>query len=63
MQLYNRKKDIGEEDSLIEEYPQKVDSLVELLEAFVEKGRSTLGSIQTNDAVIDIWKKQKNQKK
>ncbi|MEQ9303347.1 MAG: arylsulfatase, partial [Marinoscillum sp.] len=63
MQLYNLMEDIGEADNLIEQYPDKVDSLVGILKNLVERGRSTSGSIQSNDAAIDIWKKKKNQKK
>lgn len=63
MQLYNLMEDIGEADNLIEQYPDKGDSLVGILKNLVERGRSTSGSIQSNDAAIDIWKKKKNQKK
>ncbi|MDW7691200.1 arylsulfatase [Flammeovirgaceae bacterium SG7u.111] len=60
IQLYNLNEDIGEVDNLVEQYPQKVDSLVGLLENVVGKGRSTSGAAQANDAEIDIWKKHMN---
>ncbi|MEP3387234.1 MAG: arylsulfatase [Reichenbachiella sp.] len=58
MQLYNMNEDIGEAENLIEQYPEKVDSLVATLKKLVDRGRSTEGLPQTNDAVIDIWKNQ-----
>ncbi len=63
MQLYNLKQDIGEENNLMSKYPQKTDSLINLLENFVEKGRTTEGAVQSNDTEIDIWKKHKDFRK
>ena len=59
MQLYNMADDLGEENNLLEQYPEKVTSLIALLESYVEQGRSTPGGAQQNDARIDIWKKGK----
>ena len=57
MQLYNMADDLGEMNNLLEQYPEKVASLITLLESYVEQGRSTPGVDQNNDAKIDIWKK------
>ncbi|WP_244651351.1 MULTISPECIES: arylsulfatase [unclassified Lentimonas] len=56
MQLYNLKDDIGEKKNLIGDYPEKSEAMLELLQSYIENGRSTPGSMQENDADIDLWK-------
>ncbi len=60
MQLYNMEADIGETNNLIDQYPEKVAALVELLESYVARGRSTPGTDQQNEVDIDIWKRELN---
>ncbi len=57
MQLYNIKEDLGEATNQYDSQPEKIRSLVELLEVIVGRGRSTSGEIQLNDVPIDIWKR------
>jgi len=61
MQLYDMGRDIGEQENLVNDYPEKVEELIGLLESYVENGRSTPGAIQSNDAPIDIWKPEANE--
>lgn len=56
VQLYNLAEDIGEKQNLANEYPDKVISLIALLQNYVDKGRSTPGSNLKNDTLIDIFK-------
>ncbi len=63
MQLYNINEDLSEEDNLLEKYPEKVDSLINLLEKIVSEGRSTPGKKLENDTQIDIRKTYMNYKK
>src|SRR5690625_452538 len=49
-QLYNLAKDPGEENNVIDDYPEKVSELAELLADHIRKGRSTPGEPQANDA-------------
>lgn len=49
MQLFNLKEDKGEQKNLIEEKPEKVNSLLRLLEKEVANGRSTPGNKVPND--------------
>lgn len=60
MQLYNMSQDIGEQANLVNEHPEKVKMLIQLLEEVVAKGRSTPGTAQENDAAIDIFKNEMN---
>ena len=60
MQLYNLKDDIEEQHNLVDQYPEKVVTLLKLLESTVSNGRSTPGSIKSNDVSVDIWKKNLN---
>lgn len=59
-QLYNLDQDIGEQDNLLEFYPKKVQSMIDLLQEVVERGRSTPGKTQKNDVEIDLFKSIKN---
>lgn len=55
IQLYNVKTDPAESKNMYSEYPEIVKELKELLQKYIREGRSTPGSIQTND-VTDNWK-------
>lgn len=59
MQLYHLETDIGEKNNLVNEYPEKVASLLALLESKVERGRSTPGAVQENDASIKLFKSER----
>lgn len=61
IQLYNLMDDIGEQNNLAAQYPEKVATLIALLESTVANGRSTPGAVQSNDTKVDIWKKNLNQ--
>lgn len=47
-QLYDLTEDPSEENNLFEAKPKKVKELQSLMASYIEKGRSTLGIIQTN---------------
>ena len=47
-QLYNLDKDPGETENLVDQYPEIVDELTELLRQYIENGRSTPGVKQEN---------------
>ncbi|UMB62040.1 arylsulfatase [Lutibacter sp. A80] len=55
MQLFNLKDDIGETKNLMAEYPKKAAELKEALKKIILEGRSTKGTIQTNEE-MDNWK-------
>ena len=57
VQLFNLKDDLGEQQNLNEEHAEVVRRLTDVLEKFVEQGRSTPGDPQKNDAEIQIVKK------
>lgn len=52
MQLFNIKEDRGEKRNLINDEPEKVESLLSLLEEHVRMGRSTPGKALSNDRDI-----------
>ena len=58
VQLYDISQDIGETTNLAMQNPEIVRELRSLLEAQIQRGRSTPGVAQTNDVpvVIDKWK-------
>ncbi len=56
VQLYDLESDIGETINLQARHPEVVNRLTALLESYVEKGRSTPGKKQENNAEVDIWK-------
>ncbi|VGO12382.1 Arylsulfatase [Pontiella desulfatans] len=60
VQLYNLREDLGEQNNLQAEHPEKVAALIQLLETYVANGRSTPGAVQKNDAEIDLFKKELN---
>ena len=49
-QLYNLADDPTETTNLLEEYPDKVAELAQLLAEYIRRGRSTPGAPQSNDA-------------
>lgn len=49
-QLYNLADDPGEQNNLIDDYPEKVAELSQLLADHIRRGRSTAGHAQANDA-------------
>ncbi|MGI9473206.1 MAG: sulfatase family protein, partial [Rubripirellula sp.] len=55
-QLYQLDDDLGEENNLESEYPEKTAELIALLQEYVDRGRSTPGPDRRNDAKIEIWK-------
>ena len=54
MQLFNLKADRGEKKNLVAEYPEKVESLLELLGQQVADGRCTPGKPVPNDREIEF---------
>jgi len=56
-QLYNLDNDLGEQSNLVAAHPSKVKELIQLLKEMVANGRSTPGTVQSNDVDIDIWKR------
>jgi arylsulfatase A len=61
VQLYDLSADIKETTNLQDKHPDVVKHLTELLQQYVDKGRSTPGKPQKNDeGEIDIWMKKKN---
>jgi arylsulfatase A-like enzyme len=55
MQLFNLKKDIGETNNVVTEYPEMVAELKVALKKIILDGRSTVGAIQTNEG-MEGWK-------
>ena len=53
-QLYDLQEDASESNNLVEEYPDKVSMLKELLIKYIEEGRSTPGESQENEG-MDAW--------
>jgi len=56
VQLYDLSEDLGERRNRQAEHPDVVDRLTQLLKGYVEKGRSTPGRPQPNDAAVQILK-------
>jgi arylsulfatase A len=50
-------KDIGEQRNVQAEHPEATARLTALLERCVADGRSTPGTPQQNDAMVDIWRR------
>lgn len=55
IQLFDLSKDPAEQNNLQEQYPEKVEELTDLLQSYVDLGRSTLGKSQQNDRDINIY--------
>lgn len=56
VQLYDLEKDIRETNNLADQIPKLIKQLTALLQSYVDNGRSTPGSPQSNDRKIDIHK-------
>jgi arylsulfatase A len=54
LQLYHLGDDLGEQNNLYEQQPQRVQELTELLERIVADGRSTPGAKQPNNGPVEI---------
>jgi len=54
IQLYDLSADIEETRNVQADYPEVVQRLTSLLESCVDRGRSTPGTVQKNDAAIEI---------
>jgi arylsulfatase A-like enzyme len=57
IQLYNLKRDPSESQNLVEKYPEKVDKLTQLLEHYLQRGRSTPGTKQKNEGNTFLYPK------
>lgn len=57
VQLYDLSVDIKEQNNVQAKHPDVVKHLTDLLQQYVDSGRSTPGKPQPNDDAIDIWKK------
>ena len=53
-QLYNLETDTGETDNLLNQYPEVVTELTDLLKQYIVNGRSTPGPVQEN-VVTEVW--------
>ncbi|MCB9208895.1 MAG: arylsulfatase [Ignavibacteriales bacterium] len=62
LQLYDLENDIAEKNNVQDQYPEIVNELINLLEKYVEDGRSTPGIKQKNDVDVNIWKYLKNRR-
>jgi arylsulfatase A len=56
VQLYDMTADVGERSNVEAQHPDIVSRLTQLLERYVEAGRSTPGPAEANDVPVDIWK-------
>jgi len=56
VQLYDISNDISETTNLQAKYPEKVKALTDLMQSYVDRGRSTKGKDQKNDRDITIQK-------
>jgi arylsulfatase A len=54
LQLYHLGNDLGEQENLQDQHPQRVQDMIELLERIVADGRSTPGEKQPNNGPVDI---------
>jgi arylsulfatase A len=53
-ELYNLSTDLGENQDVIAAHPEIVARLTQLMQSCIDRGRSTPGGIQKNDAVISL---------
>ena len=56
VQLFDLAKDIGEQTNLVDQHPEQVTRLTQLLEQFVANGRSTPGEPQANAVPVRLLK-------
>lgn len=57
LQLYNLETDASEKINVIENNPQIVEKLTNLMQKYIENGRSTLGKPQENDTETILFQK------
>lgn len=55
-QLFNLREDVGETKNLEAANPEKVATLLAILDKNVSEGRSTPGAVQKNTEPVDVWK-------
>ncbi|QDT18431.1 sulfatase family protein [Gimesia chilikensis] len=55
IQLYDLNADLNEQKNLQSEYPEVVKELTDLLQSYVDRGRSTPGAPQENNGDVDIF--------
>jgi arylsulfatase A-like enzyme len=56
VQLYDMAKDICERTNEWQAHPEIVAQLTKLVEKYVADGRTTAGTLETNDVIVNIWK-------
>jgi len=56
VQLYDLSLDISERKNVYDRHPEIVERLTNLLQKYVDNGRSTPGKAQKNDSPVNIWK-------
>lgn len=56
VQLYDLASDIGEQKNVADDNPQVVDRLYDLMQKYIDEGRSTPGKPQKNAVAVDLWK-------
>ena len=56
VQLYDLEKDITETTNVQDKFPKKVKELTDLLQSYVDRGRSTPGKKQLNEGQTPIIK-------
>lgn len=60
IQLYNLGQDLGEQNNLADQHPEKTQTMIALLQDIIDNGRSTPGAEQTNDTQINLWRLNQN---
>ncbi len=55
IQLYDLNADLNEQKNVQSEYPEVVKELTDLLQGYVDRGRSTPGAPQENNGDVDIF--------
>ncbi|WP_417393772.1 sulfatase family protein [Gimesia chilikensis] len=63
IQLYDLNADLNEQKNLQSEYPEVVKELTDLLQSYVDRGRSTPGAPQENNGDVDIFEAGKSAQK
>ena len=63
IQLYDMFNDPSESANIQSDHPDVVEKLTQLMEQYIEDGRSTLGPKQTNDVVVQRMTKKNAQPK
>ncbi|MEQ8852400.1 arylsulfatase [Gimesia sp.] len=63
IQLYDLNADLNEQKNVQSEYPEVVKELTDLLQSYVDRGRSTPGAPQENNGDVDIFEAGKSAQK